>query len=43
MAPVLHVSDAWAVMSGAAQVAVGLKRRGPLLGRKARRLRTWTV
>ncbi|WP_405475781.1 DUF308 domain-containing protein [Streptomyces sp. NBC_00009] len=34
VAPVLHVFGAWAVMSGAAQVAVGLKRRGPELGKQ---------
>jgi uncharacterized membrane protein HdeD (DUF308 family) len=33
-APVLHVFGAWAVISGAAQVAVGLRRRGPELGRQ---------
>lgn len=34
VAPVLHVFGAWAVVSGAAQVAVGLRRRGPELGRQ---------
>ncbi|WP_151483132.1 DUF308 domain-containing protein [Streptomyces albicerus] len=34
VAPVLHVFGAWAVISGAAQVAVGLKRRGPELGKQ---------
>ncbi|MCT9935196.1 hypothetical protein N5079_33845 [Planotetraspora sp. A-T 1434] len=33
VAPVLHVFGAWAVVSGAAQVAVGLRRRGPELGK----------
>jgi uncharacterized membrane protein HdeD (DUF308 family) len=32
VAPVLHVFGAWAVISGAAQVIVGLKRRGAELG-----------
>jgi len=32
VAAVLHVFGAWAVVSGAAQVAVGLRRRGPELG-----------
>ncbi|WP_225847522.1 DUF308 domain-containing protein [Streptomyces sp. HPF1205] len=32
VAPVLHVFGTWAVVSGAAQVAVGLRRRGPELG-----------
>lgn len=31
-APVLHVFGAWAVVSGAAQVIVGVRRRGPELG-----------
>ncbi|MGW0812800.1 DUF308 domain-containing protein [Streptomyces viridiviolaceus] len=31
-APVLHVFGAWAVISGAAQVIVGVRRRGPELG-----------
>ncbi|MDX3078411.1 DUF308 domain-containing protein [Streptomyces sp. MI02-7b] len=30
--PVLHVFGAWAVVSGAAQMVVGLRRRGPELG-----------
>ncbi|MGP4013476.1 DUF308 domain-containing protein [Streptomyces sp. 4N124] len=34
VAPVLHVFGAWAVISGVAQVAVGLKRRGPELGKQ---------
>ncbi|MEV0175512.1 DUF308 domain-containing protein [Streptomyces sp. NPDC050803] len=34
VAPVLHVFGAWAVVSGAAQVAVGLRRRGPELGKQ---------
>ncbi|WP_406430468.1 DUF308 domain-containing protein [Streptomyces sp. NBC_01589] len=34
VAPVLHVFGAWAVISGAAQVIVGLRRRGPELGRQ---------
>lgn len=34
VAPVLHVFGAWAVISGAAQVAVGLKRRGSELGKQ---------
>jgi uncharacterized membrane protein HdeD (DUF308 family) len=33
-APVLHVFGAWAVISGAAQVLVGLRRRGPELGKQ---------
>ncbi|MER6981315.1 DUF308 domain-containing protein [Streptomyces carpinensis] len=33
-APVLHVFGVWAVISGAAQVVVGLWRRGPELGRQ---------
>jgi uncharacterized membrane protein HdeD (DUF308 family) len=33
-APVLHVFGAWAVISGAAQVVVGLRRRGPELGKQ---------
>ncbi|MFJ8361950.1 DUF308 domain-containing protein [Streptomyces sp. NPDC093984] len=33
-APVLHVFGAWAVISGAAQVIVGLRRRGPELGKQ---------
>ncbi|MGW1553372.1 DUF308 domain-containing protein [Streptomyces sp. NPDC002346] len=32
--PVLHVFGAWAVLSGAAQVVVGLRRRGPELGKQ---------
>ncbi|MGW5419750.1 DUF308 domain-containing protein [Streptomyces sp. NPDC003943] len=32
--PVLHVFGAWAVVSGAAQVIVGVRRRGPELGRQ---------
>ncbi|GAA2195963.1 DUF308 domain-containing protein [Streptomyces bangladeshensis] len=32
VAPVLHVFGVWAVVSGAAQVIVGLRRRGPELG-----------
>ncbi|MFE3904973.1 DUF308 domain-containing protein [Streptomyces sp. NPDC059153] len=32
--PVLHVFGAWAVVSGAAQVAVGIRRRGPELGKQ---------
>jgi uncharacterized membrane protein HdeD (DUF308 family) len=31
---VLHVFGAWAVISGAAQVLVGLRRRGPELGKQ---------
>jgi uncharacterized membrane protein HdeD (DUF308 family) len=31
---VLHVFGAWAVVSGAAQVLVGLRRRGPELGKQ---------
>ncbi|CCK24596.1 integral membrane protein [Streptomyces davaonensis JCM 4913] len=34
VAPVLHVFGAWAVVSGAAQVLVGLRRRGPELGKQ---------
>ncbi len=34
VAPVLFVFGAWAVASGAAQVVVGLRRRGPRLGRQ---------
>ncbi|MGI5285440.1 DUF308 domain-containing protein [Nonomuraea polychroma] len=34
VAAVLHVFGAWAVVSGAAQVLVGLRRRGPELGRQ---------
>lgn len=34
VAPVLHVFGAWAVVSGAAQVTVGLRRRGPELGQQ---------
>ncbi|WP_205825947.1 DUF308 domain-containing protein [Microbispora catharanthi] len=34
MAEVLHVFGAWAVVSGAAQVLVGLRRRGPELGKQ---------
>ncbi|MFI6814502.1 DUF308 domain-containing protein [Nonomuraea sp. NPDC050328] len=33
-AAVLHVFGAWAVVSGAAQVLVGLRRRGPELGQQ---------
>jgi uncharacterized membrane protein HdeD (DUF308 family) len=33
-APVLHVFGAWAVISGGAQVVVGLRRRGPELGKQ---------
>ncbi|MGI5135291.1 DUF308 domain-containing protein [Streptomyces sp. CA-106110] len=33
-APVLHVFGAWAVISGAAQVVVGLRRRGFELGKQ---------
>lgn len=33
-AAVLHVFGAWAVVSGAAQVIVGLRRRGPELGKQ---------
>ncbi|THA76063.1 DUF308 domain-containing protein [Streptomyces sp. A0642] len=33
-APVLHVFGTWAVVSGAAQVLVGLRRRGPEFGRQ---------
>ncbi|MFJ7495114.1 DUF308 domain-containing protein [Streptomyces sp. NPDC097727] len=33
-APVLHVFGTWAVISGAAQVIVGLRRRGPELGKQ---------
>ncbi|MFF3606840.1 DUF308 domain-containing protein [Streptomyces sp. NPDC002463] len=33
-APVLHVFGAWAVISGAAQVIVGIRRRGPELGKQ---------
>lgn len=33
-APVLRVFGAWAVISGAAQVIVGLRRRGPALGKQ---------
>ncbi|MGW3496357.1 DUF308 domain-containing protein [Streptomyces sp. NPDC001020] len=32
--PVLHVFGGWAVVSGAAQVVVGLRRRGPELGKQ---------
>ncbi|WAZ26866.1 DUF308 domain-containing protein [Streptomyces cinnabarinus] len=32
--PVLHVFGTWAVVSGAAQVIVGLQRRGPELGKQ---------
>ncbi len=31
---VLHVFGAWAVVSGAAQLSVGLRRRGPELGKQ---------
>ncbi|WP_353940378.1 DUF308 domain-containing protein [Streptomyces sp. HUAS MG91] len=34
VAPVLHVFGAWAVLSGAAQVTVGIRRRGPELGKQ---------
>ncbi|MFB7504956.1 MULTISPECIES: DUF308 domain-containing protein [Streptomyces] len=34
VAPVLHVFGAWAIVSGAAQVIVGLRRRGPELGKQ---------
>lgn len=34
VAPVLHVFGAWAVISGAAQVIVGLRRRGPEFGKQ---------
>lgn len=34
VAAVLHVFGTWAVVSGAAQVAVGLRRRGPELGKQ---------
>ncbi|MEV6762597.1 DUF308 domain-containing protein [Streptomyces sp. NPDC051105] len=33
-AAVLHVFGAWAVVSGAAQVIVGMRRRGPELGKQ---------
>ncbi|MFF4354435.1 DUF308 domain-containing protein [Streptomyces sp. NPDC001530] len=33
-AAVLHVFGAWAIVSGAAQVIVGLRRRGPELGKQ---------
>ncbi|SEE59076.1 DUF308 domain-containing protein [Streptomyces sp. TLI_105] len=33
-APVLHVFGSWAVISGAAQVIVGLRRRGPEFGKQ---------
>lgn len=33
-ASVLHVFGAWAIVSGAAQVVVGLRRRGPELGKQ---------
>lgn len=33
-ASVLHVFGAWAIVSGAAQVIVGLRRRGPELGKQ---------
>jgi len=33
-AAVLHVFGAWAVVSGAAQVIVGIRRRGPELGKQ---------
>lgn len=32
--PVLHVFGAWAVISGAAQVIVGVRRRGPEFGKQ---------
>ncbi|MFJ7497302.1 DUF308 domain-containing protein [Streptomyces sp. NPDC097727] len=32
--PVLHVFGAWAVLSGVAQVVVGIRRRGPELGKQ---------
>lgn len=32
--PVLHVFGAWAVVSGTAQVIVGVRRRGPELGKQ---------
>ncbi|MER7930246.1 DUF308 domain-containing protein [Streptomyces sp. NPDC096057] len=32
--PVLHVFGAWALVSGAAQVVVGVRRRGPELGKQ---------
>ncbi|MCQ4212940.1 DUF308 domain-containing protein [Streptomyces longispororuber] len=34
VAPVLHVFGAWALVSGLAQVLVGLRRRGPEFGRQ---------
>lgn len=34
VAPVLHVFGAWATVSGAAQLIVGLRRRGPDLGKQ---------
>ncbi|GAA2419305.1 membrane protein [Nonomuraea africana] len=34
VAAVLHVFGAWAIVSGAAQVLVGLRRRGPELGQQ---------
>jgi len=34
VSPVLHVFGAWAGVSGAAQVIVGLRRRGPELGKQ---------
>ncbi|MFJ5035606.1 DUF308 domain-containing protein [Streptomyces sp. NPDC088560] len=34
VAPVLHVFGAWAIVSGAAQVIVGVRRRGPELGKQ---------
>lgn len=34
VASVLHVFGVWAVVSGAAQVVVGLRRRGPELGKQ---------
>ncbi|GAA3128281.1 DUF308 domain-containing protein [Streptosporangium carneum] len=34
VAAVLHVFGAWAVVSGAAQALVGIRRRGPELGRQ---------
>ncbi|MFE7243515.1 DUF308 domain-containing protein [Streptomyces sp. NPDC057580] len=34
VAPVLHAFGAWAVLSGAAQVVVGFRRRGPELGKQ---------
>jgi len=34
VAPVLHVFGAWAIVSGTAQVIVGVRRRGPELGKQ---------